>query len=84
MHESAPLCGIFTQGSTFSARLEKSAPDRSNKIIIEISVKLVGKYFAYGVGAPTPVGVKNGLKSAPEAFARSEPCHRSCTQYEHP
>ena len=53
------------QGSNFSA------PERSNLIIFEISVKLVRKHFAYWVGGRG----KNGLKTAPEAFARLEPCY---------
>ena len=53
------LC-IFNQGSNFSARGLKSATERSNLIIFRNSVKLVTKYFVYGVGGRG----KTGLKSA--------------------
>ena len=53
---------VWLQGSNFSARGLKSAPERSNLIIFEISVNLVKKYFAWGGRG------KNGLESVVKEF----------------
>ena len=53
---------LYHQGSKFSARGLKSAPERSNLTIFEISVNLVRKYFAQGGR-----GI-NGLESVVKEF----------------
>ena len=44
------IVSTYSNTSNFSARGLKSAPERSNLIIFEISVNLVREYFAYGGG----------------------------------
>ncbi len=58
------------QGSNFSARGLKSAPERSNLIIFEISLNVMRKYFAYG-------GV--GVKMAWNQPLKPSPARNPCT-----
>ena len=68
------LLGQIYQGSNFSAHGLKSAPERSNLIIFEISVNLVKKYFAYG-----GVGVTLSCHGFSSIFSVSD-CQCSASQ----